>query len=161
MPYRPDRVRRAPNAAAGTAVVPYTVRYVRLADSAKWFAEQFGPELGETLSKLYDQHFENYLTTMENHLEEVASAKRRKLNMRLEPCTSQQPTRPAAELSGFVPAKPPTCFNAFFLINLTGKADFVFKGNYGASTWEDTFLYQDGTFRFMGHGAWPFWVFKA
>jgi len=131
----------------------------RLADSAKWFAEQFGPEQGETLSKLYDQHLENYLTSMENHLEEVASAKGRKLNVKLEPGTSQQPT-PATELSGFVPAKPPTCFNVFFLINLTGKADLVFKGNYRATTWEDTFLYQDGAFRFLGHGAWPFWVFK-
>src|SRR5579863_8291909 len=88
----------------------------RLADSARWFAEQFGPGLGETLSKLYDQHFENYLTTMEGQLEEVASAKGRKLNMRLEPGTSQQPTR-AEELSGFVPAKPPTCFNVFFQFN--------------------------------------------
>lgn len=131
----------------------------RLADSAKWFAEQFGPELGETLSKLYDQHFESYLDTMEGRLEEVASAKGRKLNVRLEPGTSQQPTR-ASELSGFVPAKPPTCFNVFFLINLTGKADLVFKGDYRGTSWEDTFLYQDGAFRFMGHGAWPFWVFK-
>jgi hypothetical protein len=131
----------------------------RLADSAKWFAEQFGPEQGETLSKLYDQHFEDYLDSMENHLEEVASAKGRKLNMRLEPGTSQQPTR-TSELSGFVPAKPPACFNVFFLINLMGKADLVFKGNYKASSWEDTFLYQDGAFRFLGHGAWPFWVWK-
>ena len=131
----------------------------RLADSAKWFAEQFGPELGETLSKLYDQHFENYLTTMENRLEDVASGKGRKLNMRLEPGTNRQPTR-TAELSGFVPAKPPTCFNVFFLINLTGKAELVLKGNYRATTWEDTYLYQDGAFRFVGRGAWPFWVWK-
>jgi hypothetical protein len=131
----------------------------RLADSAKWFAEQFGPELGGTLSKLYDQHFENYLKVMENHLEEVAAAKGRKLKVKLEPGTSQQPTR-VEELSGFVPAKPPVCFNVFFWVNLTGKADLALKGDYKASSWEDTFLYQDGAFRFLGHGAWPFWVWK-
>ena len=131
----------------------------RLADSPKWFAEQFGPELGETLSKLYDRHFENYLTTMEGHLEEAAGAKGRKLNIRLEPGTSQQPTR-ADELSGFVPAKPPACFNVFFGINLTEKKPSMLKGDYKASMWEDTFFYQDGAFRFLGHGAWPFWVWK-
>jgi hypothetical protein len=56
--------------------------------------------------------------------------------------------------------KPPTCFNVFFLINLTGKAELVLKGNYRATTWEDTYLYQDGAFRFVGRGAWPFWVWK-
>lgn len=132
----------------------------RLPDSAKWFAEQFGPEQGETLSKLYDQLFESYLDSMEDHLEEVASAKGRKLNVKLEPEISQQPSR-TTELSGLVPAKAPTCFNVTFLINLTGKADLVFKGNYKATTWLDTFLYQGGAFRFLGHGAWPFWVWKA
>jgi hypothetical protein len=132
----------------------------RLPDSAKWFAEQFGPEQGETLSKLYDRLFESYLNSMEDHLEEVATAKGRKLNMKLQPATTQQPER-TAELSGLVPAKAPTCFNVTFLINLTGKADLVFKGNYKATTWLDTFLYQDGAFRFLGHGAWPFWVWKV
>jgi hypothetical protein len=131
----------------------------RMPDSPKWFAEEFGPDLGKTLSKLYDQHFESYLDSMGSHLEEVASAKGRKLNMRLEPGTSQQPTR-TEELSGFVPSKPPACFNVFFVINLTGKKDLAFKGEYKGTTWEDTFLYQDGAFRFMGHGAWPFWIFK-
>jgi hypothetical protein len=131
----------------------------RLPDSAKWFAEQFGPEQGEILSKHYDRLFENYLSSMEDHLEEVASAKGRKLNVKLEPGTSQQPSR-TTELSGLAPAQAPACFNVTFLINLTGKADLVFKGNYKATTWLDTFLYQDGAFRFLGHGAWPFWVWK-
>lgn len=131
----------------------------RLADSAKWLAEQFGPELGETLSKLYDRHFENYLSTMEGHLEEAAGGKGRKMNMRLEPGTTKQPTR-VDELSGFVPAKPPACFNVFFGITLMEKKPSMFKGDYRGSMWEDTFLYQEGAFRFIGHGAWPFWVFK-
>lgn len=136
----------------------------RLPDSARWFADQFGSEQGETLSKRYDLLFESYLNSMGKKLEDVASAKGRKLNMNLEPGTSQQPgsgrhTGPL-QLSGIVPAKEPTCFNVSFAINLTGKADLVFKGDFKAVTWEDTFVYQGGEFRFLGHGAWPFWVWQ-
>jgi hypothetical protein len=136
----------------------------RLPDSAKWFAEQFGSEQGETLSKRYDRLFESYVNFMEEKLEEVASKKGRKLNMNLGPGTSQQPgsSRHSGplQLSGIVPAKEPTCFNVNFGIQLTGKADLVFKGDFKAAMWEDTFVYQAGEFRFLGHGAWPFWVWQ-
>lgn len=136
----------------------------RLPDSANWFAVQFGSEQGETLSKRYDRLFEGYLSSMENHLEEVASVKGRKLEMNLKPGTSAQPVsggHPGSQqLSGLLPAKDPACFNVNFLIKMTSKADLVLKGNYGANLWEDTFLYQGGAFRFLGHGAWPFWVWR-
>jgi hypothetical protein len=136
----------------------------RLPDSAKWFADQFGSQQGETLSKRYDRLFESYITSMEKELEDVASTKGRKLNISLKPGTSQKPgsarhTGPL-QLSGIVPAKEPTCFNVSLAIKLTGKADLVFKGDFKAVTWEDTFVYQGGEFRFLGHGAWPFWVWQ-
>jgi hypothetical protein len=135
----------------------------RLPDSAKWFADQFGSEQGETLSKRYDRLFESYLNSMEKKLIDVASAKGRKLDMNLKLGTSQQPGSANAgplQLSGIVPAKEPTCFNVSFLIKLTTKADLVFKGNYKAEMWEDTFVYQGGEFRFLGRGVWPFWVWQ-
>lgn len=124
----------------------------RLPDSAKWFADQFGPEQGETLSKRYDRLFENYVNSVEKNLEEVASKKGRKLKMSLQPGTSEQPSH--GKLSGIVPAKEPACFNVSFQVHLTGKGDFRML------LWEDTFSYQGGAFRLVGRGAWPFWVWQ-
>jgi hypothetical protein len=134
----------------------------RLPDSAKWFADQFGAEQGKNLADLYDDFFEDYLSKMEQRLEDAAP-KKRKLNITLKPGTSQQPGpvvlrhAPAGKLSGLVLAKELTYYNVDFVIMMTGKADLMLKGNARATLWEDTYLYQDGAYRLVGHGAWPFW----
>jgi hypothetical protein len=135
----------------------------RLPESAKWFADQFGSEQGAALSKRYDRLFESYLTSTEKHLEDVASTKGRRLGINLRPGTSQPPdsgkhTGPQ-QLSGVVPANEPTCFNVSFSIALTGNAGLL-GGDFKAEMWMDTFVYQGGEFRFLGHGAWPFWVWE-
>jgi hypothetical protein len=135
----------------------------RLPESAKWFAEQFGAENGEALSKRYDRLFESYVNSTEKHLEDVASTKGRTVRMNLRPGTSEPPdsgkhTGPV-QLSGVVPAQEPTCFNVSFSIVLAANAS-LFSGDFKAEMWMDTFVYQGGAFRFLGHGAWPFWVWK-
>jgi hypothetical protein len=137
----------------------------RLSDSAKWFAGQFGAEQGEIQSKRYDRFFVKYLNSMEQTLEDAAP-KRRKLSITVKPGTSQQPGSivisgvPPRKLTGLVPAKQLNFYNVSFGIAETGKADLVLKGNFRATTWLDTFLYQDGAYRLVGHGAWPFWVWE-
>jgi hypothetical protein len=134
----------------------------RLPDSAKWFADQFGGEQGKNLADLYGDFFEDYLDKMEQRLEDAAP-KKRKLNITLKPGASQQPGpvvlrhAPAGKLSGLVLAKELTYYNVNFGIVMTGKADLALKGNFNATLWLDTFVYQDGAYRLVGHGAWPFW----
>lgn len=135
----------------------------RLLRSAEWLAEFVGPEQSETLAKRYDREFENYLKFTEARL---ASAKGRKVNINFKPGMGTQGLPNAAtlagplKLSGIVALKEPVCFSAYFGARLTGKTDLVLKGNFKSVSWEDTFVYQDGAFRFIGGGAWPFWVWE-
>ncbi len=62
--------------------------------------------------------------------------------------------------SGIVTVKQPICFNAFFFIKLTTTSQLVFGGDYRAVSWTDSFIYDDGAFRFVGRGAWPFWQWE-
>jgi hypothetical protein len=135
----------------------------RLPDSHKWFADQFGADQGENLSPEYDSFFEKYLSSMQQTLEDAAP-KKRKLNITVKPGTTQKPGSieipgmPPRKLTGLVLAKEMTLYNINFGITQTGKADLVLKGNFKATLWMDTYLYQDGAYRLVGHGAWPFWV---
>ncbi len=138
----------------------------RLPRSAEWFAEYIGPEQGEALQKRYDRLFEDYVNDTENTLKELAHSKGRKLATNLKPMSQETPHvmtipgAPVRKLSGIVPAKQPICFNVNFGIQLTGKSDLLLTGEFRSIMWEDTFTFQDGAFRFLGHGPWPFWVWE-
>jgi hypothetical protein len=117
----------------------------------------------ETLAKRYDRLFENYVNSMEDKLEELARTKGRNLTTSLKPGRSGLPAAPISgpsDLSGIVPVKEPICFDANFGIRLTEKAQTVLTGTSKFLSWEDTYIYQDGAFRLVGHGAWPFWVWQ-
>lgn len=132
----------------------------RMPQADQWFAENFGPERGATLAKRYARLFEEYLKSTEKTLEGLANAKGRKLETNLKPGTRESPQeRPGIlKLSGMAPVKDPICFNGNFFIRMTGKAKALLTGDYRAEMWTDTFVYQDGAFRFLGHGGWPFWI---
>jgi hypothetical protein len=139
----------------------------RLPHSAEWFAEYIAPEQSEALNKRYDALFEGYVNLTENRLQELARSKGRKLaSSNLKPMSQEPPHvttisgDPVRKLSGIVPAKQPVCFNVNFAIQLTGKSDLLLKGEFRSTMWEDTYTYQDGAFRFVGHGASPFWVWE-
>lgn len=138
----------------------------RLPHSAEWFAEYIGPEQSEALEKRYDRLFEDYVNHTENTLQELARSKGRKLASNLKPMSQEAPHvttipgAPVRKLSGIVPAKEPVCFSVSFGIQLTGKSDLLLKGEFRSIMWEDTYTYQDGAFRFVGHGASPFWVWE-
>lgn len=135
----------------------------RLAHPAEWFADQIGPDQSEALAARYDHLFESYLNKTEKTLEDLASHKGQKLKSDVKPGRQDPPRADAIpahprKLSGIVPARDPVCINVSFGIQQSSKADLMLKGNFKFETWMDTFIYQDGAFRFMGHGAWPFWV---
>jgi hypothetical protein len=140
----------------------------RLPHSADWFVDHFGAEQGQALDKRYDQLFQNFLDVREKVLQRAASAKDPKITPHLERAT-QQPVPSSVQFkgdtvrkpSGLVPLKDPVCLNGSFWIKLTGKADLILRGQFKADTWEDVLIYQDGAFRFVGYGAWPFWAWDV
>jgi hypothetical protein len=150
---------QAGEAAAGRRLL----EQFRLPHSAEWFAQNIGPDQSEALTARYDRLFESYLNNTEKTLQDLAAHKGQKLNTDVKPGRQEPPKADAIpahprKLSGIVPAKDPACINVSFGIKQSSKADLLLKGNFKFETWMDTFIYQDGAFRFMGHGAWPFWV---
>jgi hypothetical protein len=138
----------------------------RISNSADWFGDQIRPELNEIMAKRYARLFNKFVNQTENRLQDLARTKGRKLNMDLKPGSSDPPSpdkignHGSMKPSGIVTVKQPVCFNAFFFIKLTTASQTVFSGEYKAISWEDTYIYQDGAFRFVGRGAWPFWQWE-
>ena len=62
--------------------------------------------------------------------------------------------RPGARLSGMVPIKPAALFYVRFKISVKA------QDTTSRLSWADTFVEQDGAFRFIGFGGWPFWVWQ-
>jgi len=136
----------------------------RLPHSVEWFAEYIGPEQSAALDTRYDKLFKRFVNRTDNTLNELARGKQRKLAMNMKPATQDAPQSPTTsgapvrDLSGIVPLKHPVWFNANFVVQLTGKSDLILKGEFKSIMWQDTYAYQDGAFRFLGQGAYPFWV---
>jgi len=138
----------------------------RIPNSVDWFADQIRPELNEIMAKRYARLFDKFVNQTDNRLQELARAKGRKLNIDLKPGPSDPPNPDkitksgSLKPSGIVTVKRPVCFNAFFFIKLTTTSQTVFSGEYKAVSWQDSYIYQDGAFRFVGRGAWPFWQWE-
>ena len=138
----------------------------RIPNSVDWFADQLRPELNEIMAKRYARLFDKFVNQTENRLQDLAQAKGRKLIIDLKPGPSDPPSADKSsgpgsmKPSGIVTVKQPVCFNAFFFIKLTSTAHTVFAGEYKSVSWEDSYIYQDGAFRFVGRGRWPFWQWE-
>jgi hypothetical protein len=148
------------DAAAGR----HLLEQFRLPHSADWLGENIAPEQSEALAERYDHLFASYLNGMENTMEELARMKGANLVSNLRPATQDPPridttsSPTKRKLTGIVPVKTPVCFNGHFSSKLTSKGHTLLTGYYSATMWLDTFIYQDGAFRFVGRGGWPFWV---
>ena len=144
----------------------HVLEQFRLPRPVDWFGEQIRPELNEILAKRYNRLFEQFLNQTENMLLDLAHNKGQKLRIDLKPAR-QEPPGPSNNLgatsripSGIVTVKKPVTFDAFFSVNFTSKSHTIFTGDYRATYWEATYVYQDGAFRFVGSGAWPFWEWE-
>jgi hypothetical protein len=138
----------------------------RIPNSVDWFADQIRPELNEIMAKRSARLFDKFVNQTDNRLQELAQVKGRKLIIDLKPGPSDPPSADKTSVhgnmkpSGIVTVKQPVCFNAFFSVKLTTTAHTVFAGEYKSVGWMDAYVYQDGAFRFVGRGAWPFWQWE-
>lgn len=126
----------------------------RLPHSEEWFTEHLGPEQSAKLTERYDRLFANFAESLEKTIEAVVANRASDLVTELEEGKGENPSdvrRPGAKLSGMVSVKQPNLFYGHFRI-IVKKKDSV--------SWADTFVHEDGAFRFLGFGAWPFWVWE-
>jgi TonB family protein len=127
------------------------VEQFRLPHAADWFAEQIGPANSAVLAERYDRMFENFANGLRGTIEDTTRTEGRDLVTHLKNRTKEPPqvVSPDRKLSGIVPVKEPVVLNF----------EFVAESNRAETdSWMDNFTYQDGAFRLVGHGAYPFWV---
>lgn len=145
------------DSAAGKVLLEQT----RLPHSAEWIAEHIGPEHGDELAARYDRLFQSYVDHADQTLQEIVK-KKVKWSPKLQPgrALPVDGFSPQSTLksTGIVPVKEQPYFNGNFFIDLTPKSHVFLTGEYRSRSWLDVFVYTDGAWRFVGHGAWPFWM---
>ena len=140
--------------AGDTATVQKLIDQFRLPNQREWFSEHLGAEQSSELAMRYDRLFANFAESLQHTVEFIAANRDAELVPKLENGKGESPTnvrRPGAKLSGMVSIHPPPLFYGHFKITI-GKTD--------TTSWADTFVLEDGAFRFIGVGAWPFWVWQ-
>ena len=141
---------RAGDAAAGRKLI----EQFRLPNPEQWFSEHLGPEQSADLARRYDRLYANFAESLEHTVEAIVANGDSDLVTSLDNGRGETPgevRRPGAKLSGMVSSRPAPLFYGHFKITV---------GPRDSTSWADTFLQQDGAFRFIGFGAWPFWVWQ-
>ena len=124
----------------------------RLPNPQGWFSEHMGPEKSAELANRYDRLYTNFAEAFELTVQAIVTNRDAKLIVKLANGEGESPTdirRPGAKLSGVVSLKPPKFSYCQFTITVNGK---------DSTSWADTFVDEEGVFRFLGFGALPFWV---
>lgn len=126
----------------------------RLPQSEKWFSEHLAPDQSAKLTARYDRLFANFAESLEQTIEDVVGHPKSDMVTNLEEGKGENPSdvrRPGAKLSGMVSVRQPNLFYGHFRVIVKTK---------DSMSWADTFVHEDGAFRFLGFGAWPFWVWE-
>ncbi len=140
--------------AGDTATGRRLIDQFRLPNSEQWFTEYLGPEQSAKLTERYGRLFANFAESLEKTIEAVVAHRESDLVTDLDEGKGESPSsvrRPGAKLSGIVSVKHPSLSYGHFIITLKTKE---------SQSWADTLVYEDGAFRFLGFGAWPFWVWE-
>jgi TonB family protein len=126
---------------------------IRLTNAEEWFADHLSPEQSTKLTERYNRLFANYAESLENTIKAVVEHDKTDLIPDLENGKGENPTpgRPGAKMSGVISIKHPGLFYGHLKITIEKK---------DSASWADTYTHQDGAFRFLGFGAWPFWVWE-
>ena len=128
----------------------------RLPQAQDWFSEHLSPEQSADLARRYDRPCENFAESWEHTVQAIVANRDAELVVNVENGLEEAPDtiRPGARLSGMVPIKPATLSYVHYKISVNK------KDTTSRLSWADTFVEQDGAFRFIGFGGWPFWVWQ-
>jgi len=129
------------------------IEQFRLPNPQEWFSEYLGAQQSADLAIRYDRLYANFAESFEHTAEAVVANRSSELGTDIENDRGESPTniRAGTKLSGTVSLKPVDLFYCHFKITVQTR---------DTTSWADTFVHQDGAFRFLGFGAWPFWVWQ-
>lgn len=126
----------------------------RLPHADEWFSEHLGTDQRAKLTERYERLFANFSESLENTVKDVGGESGWDIATNLEEGKGEKPTsnrRPGSKMSGVVSVKEPRLFFCHFAITVAKKE---------SQSWANTFTHEDGAFRFIGFGGWPFWVWE-
>ena len=129
------------------------IEQFRLPNAHDWFAAHLNPARREEFASRYDRLYENFEESFERTVEDIAAAKGADLGARLK-TADESPTEDllfGGKRSGVVTVNPVNLFFCIFQITIKKTP---------TTSWGSTFVQQDGAFRFIGNGGWPFWVWQ-
>jgi TonB family protein len=131
----------------------HLIDHFRLPHPEEWFSEHLGPEQSAKLTERYERLFANFAESLGKTIEDVVANRASDLVTDLEEGKGERPSNPhpGQKLSGMVSVKEPLFFYCHFQITVKKKSSV---------SWADTFAHEDGAFRFVGFGAWPFWAWE-
>ena len=126
-----------------------------------WFIDVFGPEQGSTLAREYEERFRGFEFATISEFRRVvlgnSSAQVKTRLVRANTALISVGTKPVS----LVPLPPVQRFRVRYFTAPKfeiGENGCIGIGEPGYdSSWVDSFIYVDGAFRFIGHGACPFW----
>jgi len=138
---------RAGNTSGGHQLI----EQFRLPDAAAWFSENFSPDQNSRLPERYDRALGKFSTALEKTVQDIAHNEDTALVANWKEGDPRIPERMHYKLTAVIPLKQQTLYRFHLAIQRNGK-DIV--------SWGDTFIYRNGTFRFIGFGAWPIWSWE-
>lgn len=129
------------------------IEQFRLSNAQDWFSEHLGSEQGADLANRYERLYADFAESLAHTIEAIVAQPGADLVTDITNSKTETPTfvRPGAKLSGMVSIHPVAFLFGSFQIT-------VHQQN--AISWGDTFVEQDGSFRFLGFGGSPFWVWQ-
>ncbi|HKQ85575.1 MAG TPA: energy transducer TonB [Candidatus Acidoferrales bacterium] len=126
----------------------------RLPNSQDWFSQHFGAPQGANLAERYDRLYANFSEFFEHTVESVVAHSDADIVAFPDNGRGEAPSYvslPGKRLSGMISVNHPNLLFAQLKITLDGRPSV---------SWSDTFTLDDGAFRFLGFGGWPFWVWE-
>jgi hypothetical protein len=145
-------------------------RFRKFAIPERWFADEFGPEEGQKLSRQYLYRFRDFETDTVQEFNRVicdydGGCNRGQIKTRATKATELAQAPPASTPS--MPLLPVQRFRIQHFSTEVGAEENT-NGGYGTCTccnpgpcydksWVSSFIYVDGAFRFIGRGTCSFW----
>jgi TonB family protein len=130
------------------------IEQFRLPNARDWFAAHLNPARSEELSSRYDRLYENFAASFELTVQDIVAAKGADLGTVVKSADEkprEEDALPGGKRSGVMTTNPVELFFCMFQITVKKTPNV---------SWGSTFVEQDGAFRYMGNGGWPFWVWQ-
>lgn len=139
---------RAGDRGRGLLLIDY---YYRVPDEPRWFAEHFPAEQAGKLMERYDEVFAGFATALDSTIRDLMNDPGATITSTLGKSTNETPDKqaPYQNASGLKSVKE----MPLSICNFT-----IHENEQDAASWAKTVTYDQGAFRLVGSGAWPFWA---